>query len=129
MSKPNSRSYHGQKKRKSIGSLTLAADPGVQVIRIDASKGDLFSLITASGGSGATNITLNVVNAHDGQTLWVRYDANNASDDATFVVQLEGTNISFTEPTVTTAGDHLYEIKIIDASDAATVLIATDEIT
>jgi len=125
----NSRSYHGQKKRKSIGSRVLAADPGTQIIVVDAGQGDLFSVITDACGSGALNLTLNIVNAHDGQTLWVRYDSNDACDDPTLVIQLDGTGITFTEPTVNTIGDHILEIKIFDASDAALVVVADTEIT
>ena len=123
------RSYHGQLKRKSIGSRTLAEDNAAVVVTIDAGLGDLFTLITAAGGCGACDITLNVIHAHDGQTLWVRYDANHACDADPLPVQLNGTAITFTEPAIATAGDHLIEIKILDASDETTVVLAIDEIT
>ena len=125
----NSRAYHGQKKRKVIGIRTLAADPGTSTIVVDAGQGDLFSIVTDACGCGALDLTWNIINAHDGQTVWIRYDSNDTAADPTVVIQLDGTGITFTEPTVDTVGDHIFEIKIFDASDAATVVVADTKIT
>ena len=120
----NSKSYHGAKKRKVIGVRTLAASPcGTQTIVVDASKGDLFTLATTAAGCGACDIVLNIINAHDGQEVWVRYDANNNSDDTVVNIHLNGVTITDAEPTVVTSGDHLYSIKIFDSNDETIVYL------
>lgn len=84
----NNRSYHGQKKRKSIGSATSGISEGAKTVIVDASKGDLFELSTAATGTGST-ITFDIQNPHDGQEISILYLSNNASDSTASVVRLD----------------------------------------
>lgn len=130
MANVNSRSYHGQKKRKTIGSRTLAASAGAVTVEVDASKGDLFKLITTAGGTGATP-TFNVVNAHDGQRIDIYYQTNDTCDGTTIPVQLEGSVVvgSSLTAVATVANVNFIRVHVSDADAASGILAAYAEIT
>ena len=118
----NSRSYHGAKKRKVIGTRTLADSAGAVTIEVDASKGDVFRLITGTAGTGACP-TFNIINAHDGQEVWISYAANDTCDATCIPVQLEGSVVSGSGLTANVTADNVNFIlvRIFDADEASGV--------
>ena len=118
----NSKSYHGAKKRKVIGVRTLAASAGAVTIEVDASKGDIFRLITAVDGTGSTP-TFNIINAHDGQEVWISYAANDSNEGTTIPVQINGSVISGSSFTANVTSDNvnLIIVRVFDASNGSGV--------
>lgn len=122
MSNVNSRSYHGQKKRKVIGSQELAASAGATTITVDASQGDIFRLVTAVDGTGSTP-TFNIINAHDGQEVWISYAANDANDGTSIPVQHEASAVSGSPFTANVTSDNvnLIIVRVFDSNNASGV--------
>ena len=120
MANVNSRSYHGQKKRKSIGSFTSAACAAAVALTLDASKGDLFTLTTSPCGCGASAVSFDITNAHDGQVIDIIYDANDACDDTCIVVTLEGLAVVGSGLTAVASGNvNFIKVYVYDADGGA----------
>ena len=114
------RSYHGQKKRKSIGSISTVASSACNATIIDASQGDLFRLTTSPCGSGSLAVSFDIQNAYDGQTIDIIYDANDACDDESVVITLEGLAVVGSPLTAVDTGNvNFIKVYIYDADGGA----------
>jgi len=119
MGNVNSRSYHGKKKRRSIGSITSGVSAGTVALTLDASKGDLFTLTTAGTGTGATAVSFDIINAHDGQEIDIIYDANDNNDDTSPTVTLEGAAVVGSLTAIGSGNVNFIKVHIFDAQGGA----------
>ena len=119
------RSYSGSLKKKSIGVRALGISAGAVTVVVDASQGDLFTLSTASSGTGSTP-TFNVLNPYDGQEIWIRVDSNDACDGTSIAIQLDGSAVVDSPIIITANAENLIKVRVMENGGAATLFASKD---
>lgn len=104
--------HHGSKRMAAKSKAFTASTVGAQ--SFDVSDADLIKVSTVASACG-TQVTVNITDIYEGQTVHVDFDSNDACD--TLVVTLNGTSSSVDIATAVTANQRsLSRVVVLDSA-------------